>query len=133
VDDVREGASLQRYAGEDPLLHYIREVDDAFREGLQGAEERTVSRFCRIDSSRAMRELPGEALEGPAGTWTYLVSEDPLPGFRLSLVGAGSTGVAAVAAAMAAIPLAAAAPFIGLAALVRRLVAARRTRNARPV
>lgn len=134
VDDVKEGASLQRYAGEDPLLHFIREVDDAFREGMGEAEERAAIRFHAIDADRGVREPFGAVLSGPAGTWTYLVSEDPLPGFRLSLIGAGSTGVAAVAAALAAIPLVVAAPFIGLAALARRLVArGNRARRSGPV
>ncbi len=58
---------------------------------------------------------------GPAATWTYLINDNPLPGFKISLIAAGNIGVAAAAAALTALPLLAAAPFVGLYSLIKRI------------
>ena len=109
VEEVKEGASLQRLGGEDPLLHFMRHVDEAFREGLQGVVERAA----------ALREEPEAS--GPSGTWTYLVNDDPLPDFRVSIASAARAGVAA-AAALAALPLAVLAAFAALVSGIGRLL-----------
>jgi preprotein translocase subunit SecA len=129
VEEVKEGAPLQRLGGDDPLLHFIRRVDEAFRDGLRDVEGRAAERFDRIHSSRGEVDLAEEGMEGPSSTWTYLTSEDPLPGYRVSLSAAARIGAAAATATLAALPLLVATPFVALWALARRLVVRRQNGN----
>jgi len=82
VDEIREGIYLARFAGQDPLDGYLRDVDTRFRaeiEGLDAEIEDATSRLTLGDGGEV--EAPPE-LRGPSSTWTYLVDDDP---FRQAL------------------------------------------------
>ena len=126
VEELREGIHLQRLGGEEPLLHFIRCASDAFAVGLQEVERLAADGFNRLDLSGSGDGLL-EAVRGPSSTWTYQINDDPLPGFRVSLIGRGNIGFASLAAAVVAVPLLVAAPFVALIALIRRVLKRKRT------
>jgi preprotein translocase subunit SecA len=129
VDELRDGVHLQRLGGEDPLQYFIREVSEAFAEGMEAAGRRAAERFSRVRAGSGGSVLmEEEGLNGPSATWTYLINDDPLPGFNLGALALGNVGAAA-AAAISALPLLVAAPFVALFFLIRRL--RRRSRTGR--
>ena len=56
-------------------------------------------------------------IQGPSGTWTYLINDSPLPGFKVALIGTHNIG----AASIAAIPVMVIEMFKGFSSLCKRL------------
>ena len=89
VDELREGIHLQRYGKNDPLLVFIRTLDEAFENGLHGAVASAAERFNSLEPGADGR-IPEEGKpNGPSSTWTYLVSDNPFPPFTLAGTGGG--------------------------------------------
>lgn len=82
VEDVKEGLGLLRYGGGNPGAEYVRIVGDAFEAAMRDLEAAAIA------DGRAL--LGGEAAPVaeavpalPSSTWTYVATEDPLPGSAL--------------------------------------------------
>jgi preprotein translocase subunit SecA len=99
VDEVREGIHLERYAGRDPGLEYVRRIGDAFEAGLKEVERSTVSALTRVgeDPSVDPRSL---GISRPSSTWTYQIEEESPPGFHLAMVASARIGAAVTEAAL---------------------------------
>ncbi len=118
VEELKEGIHLQRFGGEDPLVCFIRQTSDAFALGLAEVTRRTALRFRGATDLDAL-DLKRQGLTGPSATWTYLINDNPLPAFRLSMLGAANIGLQAAAAAVCALPLLAAAALAALVSLAK--------------
>jgi preprotein translocase subunit SecA len=96
VEEVREGIHLERFAGRDPGLEYLRRVGDAFLQGL-GEVEQLVADACRRAAADPDALDPRHlGAARPSSTWTYQV-DDELP-VRFSLRGLGSPDIGAAIA-----------------------------------
>ncbi len=58
-----------------------------------------------------------EGFKGPSGTWTYLINDNPLPLFNLSMIASNNIGFAAAAAFQGAIIYI----FTGFISLIKRV------------
>jgi preprotein translocase subunit SecA len=97
VADLREGIHLRRVAGRDPLEEFGRLAAGSCHEMRAETEEAVIETFESAEIDAEGIDLEREGLRGPASTWTYLVSDDPLR-VELSSVLAGNIAFAAGAA-----------------------------------
>jgi preprotein translocase subunit SecA len=96
VEEVREGINLERFAGRDPSLEYIRRVGRAFDEGMAAATTALVVACQQAREDPEALSLQRVGVRMPASTWTYQI-DDEVP-IRLSLA-SGALGAAALVAA----------------------------------
>jgi preprotein translocase subunit SecA len=99
VDDIREGIDLERYAGHDPGLQYIRRVGDAFEEGLRGVVQSLVAVCERSGGDPRALSTAEWGISRPSSTWTYQIDDAAPVRFNLSAIASSSIGAAALAAA----------------------------------
>ena len=97
--DLREGIHLVRLGGEDPLQRFIQGANAAFARLDAALHDAVLASLRDVRIEAGGLQIGGVDLKGPSATWTYLVNDDP---FRdqvtLSLLGAGTRGVAIYAA-----------------------------------
>ena len=97
--DLREGIHLVRLGGEDPLQRFIQGANAAFARLDAALHDAVLVSLRDVRIEAGGLQIGGVDLKGPSATWTYLVNDDP---FRdqvtLSLLGAGTRGVAIYAA-----------------------------------
>lgn len=120
IDELREGIHLQRLGKRDPLLVFIREADSAFEQGLSRAFGRAADRFLSLlpeHDGDGLPDLGDTGLTGPASVWTYLVSDNPFPGFMLS----GGIAAEVSQGLLAAVRVTASLPVLALRAVFRVL------------
>jgi preprotein translocase subunit SecA len=99
VEQIREGIHLQRLGGKDPFLVFVAQVGDAFDAALVDLAGTIASRF-KMEAPGAAQGGPHAYRNSPSATWVYLVSDDPFPTFRLSMVSAAAPAAALAAAAV---------------------------------
>jgi preprotein translocase subunit SecA len=75
VEEVREGIGLERFAGRDPGLEYIRRVGSAFDAGLAEVERAIVEACERAGKDPGALSLEALGISRPSSTWTYQVDE----------------------------------------------------------
>lgn len=96
VEEVREGIHLERYAGRDPSLEYIRRVGRAFEDGMEGVIAALVE-ACQKAWEDPEALSPGRmGIRIPASTWTYQIDDEAPIRFTLA---SGALGAAALVAA----------------------------------
>jgi preprotein translocase subunit SecA len=98
VEEVREGISLERYAGRDPGLEYLRRVGDAFEEGLTEVERSVQEAYERMCHDPAAATLERLGIRRPSSTWTYQVDDASPVRFNLSMIASANIGATALAA-----------------------------------
>jgi preprotein translocase subunit SecA len=77
IADVREGITLVRLGGQEPLYEFYRQVADLYGQLEQGVAEAVHAAFEAATITEAGIDLDREGLRGPTATWTYLVNDDP--------------------------------------------------------
>ena len=117
AEEVGEGIHLERLAGRDPGLEYIRRVGDAFLQGLARTEGEVAEACLRAAGDPSALSPEGMGAARPSSTWTYQVDDESPVGFTLSAI--GSTNVATAAAAVVVQALTA------LGRVIRRVVTRR--------
>lgn len=98
IELIKEGIHLHHFASKQPLLVFIQQVSDAYDAGLKQIIQKTAERFNHIrikDKGINMEKL---GISGPSGTWTYLINDNPMPGFKVALIASGNIGAASIAA-----------------------------------
>jgi preprotein translocase subunit SecA len=85
VEDLKEGMDLQRYAGKDPGIEYLRVVGEAFEAEMRDLFAAAIGDCRAILEGKAPEAVP-EAPDRPSSTWTYAVEEDLGLDFDLDLV-----------------------------------------------
>ena len=129
VDDIREGIDLERYAGRDPGLEYIRRVGDAFEEGLRGVVQ-SFAAACERSGGDPRALIAEEwGISRPSSIWTYQIDDTAPVRFNLSAIASSSIG----AAALAAVPLLVLKLAVWLFGMLSRLVRRMRGGLDRPV
>jgi preprotein translocase subunit SecA len=119
AEDVREGIGLVRYGSKNPDREYASILADAFEQSMSllEADCQTDCEAILVKGSErpAARPVPSS----PCSTWTYVIEDDTLPGFKVGTV----AGAAAMIFESFTLPMI----FVkriaaGLAALVSRFV-----------
>ena len=82
IDELREGIYLARFAGQDPLSGFLRDVDARFRAVMAEVDTAVEDARGRLALGADGEVLAPRELRGPSSTWTYLVDDDP---FRQTL------------------------------------------------
>ncbi len=82
VDALRDGIYLARFAGQDPLDGFLRDVDARFRGAMDDLEAEIEDTRSRLTLGEDGSVMAPADLRGPSSTWTYLVDDDP---FRQAL------------------------------------------------
>ncbi len=77
IADVREGISLVRLDGQDPLQQFYRQLADLYADIAGQLEEAVRETFEAATITGEGIDLQREGIEGPTATWTYRVDEDP--------------------------------------------------------
>ena len=57
---------------------------------MEGLRDEVVETFMRLRAEDGAIDLDRAGLRGPTSTWTYLVNDNPLPSFALSLIAPGN-------------------------------------------
>ncbi len=92
AEDVREGIALRRYAGRNPELEFIHTLGESFEAGMSELVSATITDAKTMIATGHTTVAASYLPSRPSSTWTYVVEEDALPGFKLSAM----TGVAAL-------------------------------------
>jgi len=115
IDVLKEGIYLLRFGGKEPLLEFIKDISNSFAAGLTEAEKNANARFMRLTADNGALGWEALGIAAPAGTWTYQINDNPLPGFRMALIASNNIGFAAGSI----MPLILLSPIILLAKIVK--------------
>ncbi|RLB65299.1 MAG: accessory Sec system translocase SecA2 [Deltaproteobacteria bacterium] len=77
IADVREGITLVRIGGQEPLYEFYRQVAEHYAELEARVGDAVRETFEAASITEAGIDLDREGLAGPSATWTYLVNDDP--------------------------------------------------------
>lgn len=116
IEDLREGIHLARFGGREPLFEFMARISESFDQGLEQACRDIVTAFNKLQIVGNKVDLAAQGIKGPSSTWTYLINDNPLPGFKLGLIADGNIGFAA----MAVLPMIFIMPLKALATRVKR-------------
>lgn len=78
IAHIREGTYLFSFSMQNPLDEYHRETLKAFLVFQNRVAEQILRTFLHADITEAGIDIDKEGLRGPASTWTYLISDNPL-------------------------------------------------------
>lgn len=85
ADLLRDGLFWRRFVRKEPLLEFIRECTDNFRQDLAKVPVKTAEEFCTLKPENFNKVLAEGRFAAPSSTWTYTINDDALPGFKLSM------------------------------------------------
>ena len=103
IAELREGIHLRRFSGRNPLLEFSRDLEAIYSAGLDEVCGK-VRDVLLSPGFPEEYEFPEEDLSA-SNTWTYLINDDPLPGFNISILGGENIGMAIAYGLFGWIPL----------------------------
>ncbi len=101
VASLREGIHLVSLSGEDPLTVFQLKTAESFHNIQPQVDAAVLAALDRVVAQGRRLELNELGLEGPASTWTYIISDDPFRNqLGRMLTGPGNSTMAMAAAVM---------------------------------
>ena len=98
IDILKDGIHLRRFSSREPILEYIHDVSQAFKDEMLNLSKLVMNKFNTVNVIDSGIDLEKEGLEGPSSTWTFLINDDPLPIFNVAMIANKNIGYAAIAA-----------------------------------
>ncbi len=86
VAHVREGVHLISMGGRTPHDEFHAQIGKAFRRMHQSTDDAIVATFEKAEVTEDGIDLEAHGLRGPSSTWTYLVTDSPLGGWKERLM-----------------------------------------------